>query len=257
MSRNQEYIKFYRLSEEILKDLIPHLEDEEIIQFISSRGWLIIPTSFERDKRASINRPDPNIFISLNGDLSLGIHCNTMESVRRLRNILLGFYINEKNKLLHALQELDERFTTNVERKVKEHHFSESPSYETVFEIASNKVDEGAFHTMFRMVDEILQEGEQRMREKNQRWRAVAPVINIARLDIASDEPSFKEALGKLKPIYGIVLDIGTPDQIRAQVRKGKAKCPDCGARLSLERETGTIYCSNCGYIFAEEQPTF
>lgn len=254
MSWKKEYIEWYRLAEKVLGNLIPHLSDNQVLKFVSPKGWLIIPTSFEEDKKESINRPDPNIYISLNDNISVGIHCNTLESVRRLRNIMLSFYSVDKVRLIHELQKLDRRFTTGVERKIKEYYWGQSPEYETEFEVPSHKLSDDDFQKIFQIVDDLLEDGEQRMKEKNEHWRAIAPVINITKIDIPKNEDEVKQVLRKLRTIYEILLGIRAPEEIRREARKGKAKCPECGAKLLLERETGDVYCSKCDFIFSEEK---
>ena len=165
---------------------------------------------------------------------------------------MLGFYSEEKTKLVQALRELDRRFTTNVEKKIKEYHFSQSPNYEIEFEILSYKISESDFHEIFQTVDEIQEESDHRMKERNEHWRAIAPVINITRIDIAKDENEFKNVLSKLKPIYEIVLGVRTSNEIKREILRGQAKCPKCGAKLLIEWETGDIYCSECEFIIGE-----
>lgn len=99
MSWKKEYIKGYKIADEVLAGPIPFLNEDEIIKFVSQNNWLIIPAGSEVDRKESITRSDPNIYFDLSekGKIHGGFVCNTLESVRRIRNLLHGFHTIERN----------------------------------------------------------------------------------------------------------------------------------------------------------------
>lgn len=63
--KKKKYIKWYRLAEEVLGDLLPHLSEGEIIDKVSNTDWLMLPISKEESRREGINRDAPNVYIGL------------------------------------------------------------------------------------------------------------------------------------------------------------------------------------------------
>lgn len=222
MSVEREFVKLYGIAEEILAGSIPHLGENEILKFISQNNWLIIPAEYERDRKDSIIRSDPNIYFDLSeeGKIHVGFFCNTLESVRRIRNLLHGFHTVEKEDFLRELRKLDKRFRTLIQRKIKEHHFSQTPQYETQFEFPTNTIDDELLSEAFHKVDRILEESDNLMRIEGKTWRTLAPVVDIAHIAFERDENEFREVLRKLKPAYQIALRIKTDKEIEREITR-------------------------------------
>jgi len=49
LSWKKEYIKWYKIAQEVLAGSIPFLSDNEIVKFVSQNNWLIIPAGIEKD----------------------------------------------------------------------------------------------------------------------------------------------------------------------------------------------------------------
>ena len=226
MSVEKEFVKLYGIAEEVLAGSIPHLDKNEITKFISQNNWLIIPTTYERDRKDSIIRSDPNIYFDLSeeGRIHVGFFCNTLGSVRRIRNLLHGFHTVEKEDFLHELRKLDKRFRTLIQRKIKEHHYSQTPQYATQFEFPTNTVDEDLLSKVFHKVDRMLEESDELMRIEGKSWRTLAPVVDIAHIAIERDENDFREVLRQLKPAYQIALRIKTDEEIEREVAAREKK---------------------------------
>jgi hypothetical protein len=217
-----EYLKWYRLAEEVLSELVPPLDTNEVYGFISKNNWLIIPAGNEKEKSQSITRSDPNIYFSLRleGKIRIGLVCNTLESVRRIRNILHGFHTAERENLISELRKLDGTFKTVVQKKIKEHNPLQTPIYKNEFEFPTNIVDDSLLSKTFERIDQILEEGQTMMKMDPKRWRVLAPKLVIAEVFIDRDESKFKEVLSKLKPAYEIALQIKTKEQIDEEAKK-------------------------------------
>lgn len=236
MSWKKEYIKWYKIAKEVLKDSIPFLEEDNIIRFVSQNNWLIIPTRDEKDRKESITRSDPNIYFALGeaGKIDVGFVCNTLESVRRFRNLLCGFHSIEKENFINELRKLDDKFNTRVERKIKEQHFQQTPQYETEFEFPTNMVDDRHLAETFEKIDRILAESDELMKREPKSWRTLAPVINITHTVIDRDENKFREVLERLKPAYQIALLIKTDEEIeKEELQRERRKIEERQRRFS------------------------
>jgi hypothetical protein len=226
MSWRIEYIPWYRIAEEVLAGSIPLLEDKEIVNFVSHNHWLILPTSTEKDRKDSIIRSDANIYFDLSkkGKITVGFVCNTLESVRRMRNLLHGFHTTEKDRFIHQLRLLDDRYTTSIERKIKAYYFAQTPEYETDFEFTTNTINDELLTQAFNRIDKIMEESDTHKRITGKSWRTLAPTINIASVVIGRNPDEFREVLQQLKPAYQIALRIKTDKEITLIIAKRKQR---------------------------------
>jgi hypothetical protein len=217
-------IELYKISESTLTGLIPNLSDEEIVQFISSNRWVVIPTSYEKGKKESINRPDPNMYISLRheGKIELGLVCNTLASIQRMKNIFSDFHSQDKGLLIEKLGRLDDDFKTTLEKKLKPTNYAQTPIHEVDSEVQSNTLDEKNFKMLFERAEEILEEGRAEMKNRGIHWLPISPHLHITTLLLEENNEIFKEKLKKLKPVYEIALRIKTDEQINEITEKAK-----------------------------------
>jgi len=256
--RRQEYLKWYDVSREVLPSLIPSLKDEDAQQLVSLRDWLIFPLPTEVERKQAVNRPDPHIDITLrdSGKIRIGIRCNTLRSVEKLRNILDGYHQREKMQLVEQLRSLDDRFVTLVISKQKEYNFAEAPKHETLFYAKSNTLDEAKIREIFSLVDEVRQRGIHRKREQVLSFLPEAPVIDIVVISLPLDEEIYRSVLAKIGPIFETCLSIKTRSELtreKKRLAKEMAKvefvgfiCPRCQTKLPKLKNVGLIFCPTC-----------
>lgn len=239
--------------------MIPSLKDEDAPQQISSRDWFAFPLPTETERKQVVNRPDPHIDITLRepGKIRVGIRCNTLRSVEKLKNILDGYHRQEKDQLVKQLAALDDRFVTIVISKQKEYNFAEAPRHETLFHAKTNTLDEEKIREIFHLVGDIRQRGVDKKRDQALSFLPEAPVIDIVAVLLPLDEEIFRLALGKIGPIFETCLRIETSAEI-ARERKRIAKetpktvfvgfrCPRCQTKFPKQEGAGLRFCPTCG----------
>ena len=150
MVDKEKYIPWYRIAEDVLGPLVPkRFDDNAVMEWVSQSDWLIIPTPTEADLSAAKNRPDANIYFGLNGEIDLGLVCNTLASIWKMENILLHYYEAERDKFMAVLNRLDDDFHTEVGRKTYEHYWAQSPSHTVDISYKSNSMTETKFRRLF------------------------------------------------------------------------------------------------------------
>jgi hypothetical protein len=221
MSLIAEYSRLYKIAMTIFGTSIPQFADINIGGFISNENWLIIPKSDERNLKEAASRDDPNLYFSFDssGEINIGIFCNTLESVRRLRNLLHSFHTVEKQKMVENLLKLSPEFQTEVMRKVKENYHGQKPVYEPVLTFKTNTISEEKLGQTFQKIDEIMQDSDNLMKIDHKTWRVLAPVVELARITVKDNGADFRKALSELKPIYEIVLRLKTDDEINRELK--------------------------------------
>jgi hypothetical protein len=257
--KRSDYTYWYRLAEEVFGNLIPHLTDEKIAQLAPKRdNWFPIPLFSETEIKDVANRPDPHIdFKILAKDrIRMGMRCNTIASVEKMRNILNALQTVEKQELLVEMGKLDNDFQTQVLVKIKEKNFAHIDGYECKFSVRSNKIDDQAIHQVFNQVDKIREEGTKRLREEKLRLNPETPVLEIAFAIIKQDSNLFKQKLSQMKRMYQICIGIKTAVELRAEkkmLEKNlndrwiiKQRCSKCGKEYSGSKE-GLRFCDKDG----------
>lgn len=256
-SKIQDYIKWYKIAKDVLPNLIPSLNEDEIKENISSKDWLIFPLPSEEGKQEAVNRPDPHIDITLRdpGKIRIGIRCNTIKSVEKLKNILERHHLKEKIQLIQQMRALDDRFSTQIISKQKEYNFAQAPKHETLFIAKSNIIDEAAIKNIFNVVDEIRQRGLDKKSEQSLHFLPEAPVIDLVVISMPLDEENFRSALAMIGPIFETCRRVKTRSEINFERRKSKkAKmkthfeeytCYKCHIKLPID--SNSRFCPNCG----------
>lgn len=206
-----KYIMWYRILEQIFGTCIPHLSDDEIQKYVSERDWMIIPLSGESDKQKAKNAPRPNLYIDLSQDsISFGIVYEKLDSIKNFRNIISPYNERERNDLLQELATLDDSFLTTVNRKTKSHHPLETPDYEAILRLKSNRMNYDQFVEVFKVVDRILDERD--LLDTERKYQ-LAPTIGLVYGEVKKEEEAFKEALSKIKPIYEMTVKVRTEEE--------------------------------------------
>jgi hypothetical protein len=233
MVDSAKYVPWYRRAEPVLGGLVPSgMTDESIESLVSQTDWLIIPTPGESGRKDAVQRGDPNVYFSLDDEIDLGLVCNTLKSIRKMRNILTGFHSDEKVEFLRLLNQLDGGFETTVGKKIYEHHWRQSPNYESVLRFPSNTMTENDFAKVFICADEIHQEGIG-LRTRQGKYRRLLPSVSLARTSFPVDTSIFVRKLEVLRPLYELSLSIKSDAQIRKETAKipggQRVRCPKCG----------------------------
>ena len=211
-----KYIGWYRYLESVFGNLVPHLTDEEIMGYVSDKDWIIVPIAGEEDKRDAKLAERPNLFFDLSheGKISFGIAYDKLNSVRRLRNILSPFNVQERDEIIQQLSTFDDSFVTKALRKTKRLYWRESPSYEDAFVQHSNKMDYEQFIELFKVVDEIMD--ERKLLEEGKKYQ-LAPSVDIISSEVRREENAFKEKLSKIKSIYEVVIKVRTEEEFEEE----------------------------------------
>jgi hypothetical protein len=252
----EEYIRLYKISRDQLPTLIPALTDEEVRKQVSQRDWLIFPLPYEVARKQAVNRPDPHIDITLRepGKVRIGIRCNTIKSVEKLKNILNGYHKNEKKQLINHMTSLDDRFLTSIMSKQKEYNFAQAPKHEVIFQERSNTIDEDKITKIFGLLDEIRQRGIDKKKEMFVDFLPEAPVIDLTSIKLSLDEKEYRLALSDIGKIFETCISIKTRSEIEREEKRAKKGskihykgyiCQNCKTKFPLENKP--MFCPKCG----------
>lgn len=258
MAWKEKYVPWYRIVEDIMEDLVPSLEDNEIIKFVSDTDWLIIPTIFERSKDESKNRPAPNLFVSLSGEsIHVGISYDNLPSLNLFKNILHMIHDSERSDLVNHLTNLPDEYDTILFRKIKENHPLQTPEYEHEYEFTTNTIDSIKLEEMIEKSDEILKEGRRLSRIESKGWPIYTPAITLLSILINKNKADFIKVLKDIKPIYGIVVSVKTLSELDIEAERKERYdriqlmqvyfCPVCKEEYTKEDYETNLFCPKCG----------
>nr|WAI00007.1 MAG: hypothetical protein OI720_00245 [Candidatus Methanoperedens sp.] len=236
------YIKLFNIAyEELGSNLMRKLKDSEVVDWISRENWLMLPLPTERKMEDAKNRCDPNIYIALTGKIGIGLTCNTIDSVEKMRNILDSYHNPEKENLLSAMKKLDDTFTASVSRKIKESHFAQSPEYKQEMELRSNQIDDKIIKNIFQITDEIRKNGIKLMKSRGTSHPIEAPTFELAYSEFQMNEAIFRRKLQELKPVFETCLHVKKSRELE-KVKK------------IIEESQTILICKNCDKTFTNDE---
>ncbi len=242
----RKYVPWFRLAQRVLGDLMPDVPEKDVPKWVSEQDWAMLPLGDEEKAEEVKNRPYPNIWFHIeNGKMTIGLVCNTVRSIERMSNILLGFHTPDRQEFLDHLEHLDDSFETRVSTKVKEYNPRQPPDYQSGPSRQSNGLSGQDFVRIFERVQEIRQQGLERRREEGKAWSPETPSLTLARATFRAEPRLFTDKLGQLKPLYAISLRVKTKAQIDRAQRKGPT--------LSMP----SYRCSKCGFATRESKVRF
>lgn len=221
---SRKYISWYRIIESVFGLDVPHLTDTKIQSYVSSEDWMIIPITGEQNKEDARQAQRPNLFFELSQDkaIRVGITYDKIESVQRLRQVIMPFNSKTREEMLERLAVLDDSFFTNVSRKMKEYYWAQSPLYRIVYRRQCNALTQPDLIEMFTTVDKIMAERD--LLEKGKKYK-LAPAINLVDVTTLRDEVHFREILKKIKPVYEAAVNVETEEDVevaKAEVESQK-----------------------------------
>lgn len=252
------YIKLFNIAyEELGSNLVRKLSDSEVIDWISRENWLMLPLPTETKMEKAKNRCDPNIYISLNKinsgteEIGVGLICNTIDSVEKMRNILDSYHNPDRENLLSALKKLDNTFTASVRCKIKENHFAERPVYIHKYEIKSNQIDDKIIKNIFQITDEIRKNGIKLMKSRGKSHPIEAPTFELAYIEFQMNEDIFRRKLQELKPVFETCLHVKRSGELEREKKKVEAaqiilKCKKCDKTVTEDEYFMNKFCPKC-----------
>jgi predicted RNA-binding Zn-ribbon protein involved in translation (DUF1610 family) len=201
-----------------------------------------------------------NIYIALNKinseteKIGIGLTCNTIDSVEKMRNILDSYHNPERENLLSALKKLDDTFTASVSRKIKENHFAQPPVYQTKLQIKSNQINDEIIKNIFKITDEIRKRGIELMELHGISHPIEAPTIQLAYCEFQMNEDIFRRRLQELKPLFEICLRVKRSGELEREKKKIEEsqiilKCKNCDKTVTEEEYVTNKFCPKCKSI--------
>lgn len=203
----------------------------------------MLPLPHETELKHAESRPFPNIYLSRDQQnvLFLGLTCNTIESVEKMRNILLPHQNEQKQLLISYLKKLDPQFKLSLLAKLKD-HWSSIPTYRTEIELPSRDIDDISIIEIFRRADVIRKRGKEVPAVHSKNYPSETPVLELASAPIQGGKEEFVSKLGELKLVLQTCLRIRT----KAEFDREEATRP--------KRKIVEYRCSKCGLYFSEDQ---
>lgn len=240
-------------------NLIPHLSDDQITKFTPQRSnWFPIPLASEVRVDEVANRPDPHIDFKIfdDGTIRIGMRCNTVASVEKIKNILDSLQNEERQELISEMRKLDDSFQTQILAKIKETNYAHVDDYRVKFAKASNQIDQQTIDQIFASLDTIREEGRKRMKDENLTLNPETPVLDVTFVKISQDPVVFKQKLTQMKRMYEICLRVRTSSELRKE-RKSvesrqaqkitKLRCSKCGKEYTADTAGTLKFCDEDG----------
>jgi hypothetical protein len=246
LPREERFVRWYRWAQDALGEaLVSDLKNESIVDRVSKNVILVLPLPGEETKEQTSNRPDPVIYIlDKENTLQLGLECNTLKCVEKLRNILDLYHAREKSEFLELISKIDDGFETLVYAKLKPHNFAESPEYRVDWKCQSNLIAEEEIGQLFSRADAIRRSGVEWRLKDGLSHPPEVPSIDIACTQVAIEEEAFKRKIVQIRSLFEITLRV----KIDSDLKRAKA------AEEKKPKKITKIFCTSCKIEYTREQ---
>lgn len=219
-----EYVKWYKLARATVGNskLIPERTDLDIIENqISRENWLnLSPAKNLENVSSSIN---PNIWFSIDGGRGyIGLHFNSKDSMKKIRNIMSSAGNEQKIELINLMKDLEDTWETALSRKIKTSHPRQSPDYYNGWKIPANKLDDETIEELFKKSRKIYYDGERKAEVKKgiDKYYSETPVLNLVKCDFSLNENEFKKQILIAHKILEICYEVKTDAQTNKELQK-------------------------------------
>lgn len=215
-----EYVRLYNLAVAAVADesVLPTRTEDQIREFISAEGWLGLREK-GIDKQELANSSEPNVWISTEAvdaaDVYIGLHFNTIGAMRKAQDLFLMHNVKQKNKLVDKLSHLDNLYTTELNKKTKEHHFAEPPDYKTMEKFQTNQINDERINNIFDKAKQIETEGQTKMASGIVVQEF--PSLDLVRIKISKDDAEFQKRIKEIFDIYSTIRTVKSEKAYRAE----------------------------------------
>jgi len=219
-----EYIKWYKLARATVGEskLIPERTDLDIIENqISRENWLNLSPANNIEKvSSSVN---PNIWFSIHGGRGhIGLHFNSKDSMKKIRNIMSSACNEQKTELMNLMKDLEDTWETTLNKKIKTSHPRQSPDYHDDWKILANKLDKETIEELFTRSQKIYSDGKRKAEVKKgmDKYYSETPVLNLVECDFSPNENEFKKQILIAHKILEICYDVKTDAKTNKELQK-------------------------------------
>jgi len=208
MSWRGKYIGWYRITEEVLGKLVPHLSDQEVMENVSIDDQFTAPTGQEHLPRNKA-KPLPQLCIKLSDTgIELGIIYRETEQLELLKNIFRETHSQDMEKLLSTLKELDPSYETVLYSKQR----NEKPML--LRKYVSARVDAQLLERIIEEAESLRKGGRQIVNNQSVYVPPRTPMLYMTRIKTELDEFKYRDGLTVIKPLFTVLTRIKTQREI-------------------------------------------
>lgn len=211
MSWRGKYVEWYRLLESELESLVPKLNDQDIMEYVSPDDWFLAPTIKSHEDKSK--KELPQIYFALTDtQIKISIAYKTKNSIDHFQNIFRDTHQTEKKELLDILTKLDPSYETTLYKTNKD---TDKP--EILRKYVTNRLDEQLIQRMIEEADNLRKGGRQIQNNQSTYVPPQNPTLHLVEARLPLNETQFTETLQTIKPIYKILTEIKTQQEIIAE----------------------------------------
>ena len=208
MSWKSKYVEWYKLANRVLGEVIPGLDEREIMENVSTDDRFLTPLTN--------SGTDPQFFISLSDNyIKTGIVYSNKKNLDHFENILSETHQQDIENLLKALHELDEDYQTTLKKK--------DNVMEIISKYLSNRMDTALLERLIDQSHKIRKGGRMIQNNESIYLPPQTPELCIVETEIGLNEEEFVQALSEIKLVYEVLLGIKT----RREIIREKLSKPD------------------------------
>jgi hypothetical protein len=209
MSWKSKYVGWYSLAKNELGELIPGLDEREVMENVSYEDRFITPL---------LNSvKDPQLFIILSdNNIKTGIIYTNKDNLDHLENILRETHHQDLEKLLEAMHELGEDYHTTLNKEGVN-------GMEIISKYLSIRMDTALLKRLIDQSNRVRKGGRMIQNNESIYVPPQTPELCILETETSLDEEAFTDVLAQLKPVFEILRGVKT----RREIIREKLSKPD------------------------------
>ncbi|MFA6023093.1 MAG: hypothetical protein WC781_03320 [Candidatus Pacearchaeota archaeon] len=221
------YAKWYNLAKETIKneEIIPSRTNEEIFDIVSQENWLMFCQKDET-RDVAIAKDEPNVFFdvlsregNLEGTGRLGLTFNNLRSYERFKTIMRGLNKDVKNKISNKLTNLNNDWKINIQRKIKEFNYAQTPTYKLEKEWSSNQINDTIVDEIIKLGNNIREQGLNERDKRKPKYYFEGPSINLMEAEFPLKEEVFKDRVLEIFEVLSLCLNVKTDIEVNRALR--------------------------------------
>lgn len=222
------YLKWYNLAKNTIKneDLIPTRTDYEIFEIVSQENWLMFCQKDETREMA-IAKDEPNVFFdvlsregNIDGTGRLGLTFNNIRSYERFKTIMKGLNKEVKNQITERLLKLNNDWKINIQRKIKEFNYAQTPAYKLEKDWNSNEINEEIIDEIVKLGNNIREQGKEEAEKRKPKYYFEGPSVNLMESEFPLNEEVFKDRIEEIFEVLSLCLNVKTDIEVNKELRR-------------------------------------
>jgi hypothetical protein len=199
------FVAFYKTTRNILGPLVEELNEQSVLEYVSSEGVLTIPL-----KSQELEKPLPILEIKLTNEvLRISLTYKDADEIRHLKNLLHPSQLESKNAFTETMKLLPVSFETRLYMRD-----FKGTDYTFVKKYIASRIDASILGLLLDEA-EMMRSGGRRVVDGRSVYEAPAtPLLYLLYRDVNNGDEELRTVISQMRPVIALVVGVKTQREI-------------------------------------------